>query len=293
MATHQHTPATPVADRQTGNTRVTGKEQFYTPPAVAEQVVARVLDLIPDAHTRPWLEPAAGTGAFLTAAYAAGITDVLAYDIDPRHPDITEANFLTQTPDLTGAITVTNPPFGRNNALSVPFFNHAANYSAAITFIVPRSWRKWSVQNRLDRRFHLIDDTDLDINYVTTDGTPISTRSMLRTCVQTWQRRNTLRDLITVPDPGIIAKTTPEDADVALTIFGYGCGTVRTNFPRHKVSTQMYLRLLHPRALEALEAVNYSRFSRNVAYTQALSLPEINYLLTEYLMDSASRPQSA
>jgi hypothetical protein len=32
-----------------------------------------------------------------------------------------------------------------------------------------------------------------------------------------------------------------------------------------------------------LQQVDYSRFSQNTAYTAALSLQEINYLLNEYL----------
>jgi predicted RNA methylase len=273
-----------MSDRPTGNTRVTGKEQFYTPPAIAIDAVDRLLALLPDARTRPWLEPAGGTGSFLAAARSAGVDGVVSYDIEPLHPDVQAGDFLTQRLDLTGAVTISNPPFGRNNSLSIPFFNHAARYSDVICFIVPRSWRKWSVQNRLDRNFHLIDDRDLTINYVTADGTPASSSSLLRTCVQTWQRADFLRPLITMPDPGIITKTTPQDADVALTVFGYGCGTVRTDFDRtRKITTQMYLRLRHPDALKALQSVDYRRFSRNVAYTEALSLPEINFLLSEHL----------
>jgi hypothetical protein len=83
----------------------------------------------------------------------------------------------------------------------------------------------------------------------------------------------------------VIARSTPVDADVALTIFGFGCGTVRTDFAREKVTTQMYLTVHHPRALEALEAVDYTTFSQRVAYTEALSLHEVNYLLNEYLFD--------
>ena len=62
-----------------------------------------------------------------------------------------------------------------------------------------------------------------------------------------------------------------------------GCGTVKTEFPRRKVTTELYLHTRHPRALEALNNVNYQRFSTNVAYTEALSIQEINYLLNEYL----------
>jgi len=45
----------------------------------------------------------------------------------------------------------------------------------------------------------------------------------------------------------------------------------------------MFLKFGHPRALEALQAVDFSRFYKNTAYTEALSLQEINFLLNEYL----------
>jgi len=45
----------------------------------------------------------------------------------------------------------------------------------------------------------------------------------------------------------------------------------------------MFLKLKHPRALEALRAVDFSRFFLNTAYTEALSIQEINFLLNEYL----------
>jgi hypothetical protein len=43
----------------------------------------------------------------------------------------------------------------------------------------------------------------------------------------------------------------------------------------------MFLKLKHPQALAALESVDYSKFFKNTAYTEALSLTEINYLLNE------------
>jgi hypothetical protein len=83
---------------------------------------------------------------------------------------------------------------------------------------------------------------------------------------------------------GLVKKVSPAEADVALTIFGFSCGTVTTDFERAKNTTRMYLKLLHPDALRALKSVDFDRFSRNTAYTQALSLPEINYLLNERIL---------
>ncbi len=266
-----------------GNTRVTGKEQFYTPRPVADRVVAQVIEAVPDAVGRTWIEPAGGTGTFIDAARDVGVVDVVSFDIEPRHRDVARGDFLQQRLNVRGAISVGNPPFGRNNALSVPFFNHCAMYSDYIAFVVPRSWRKWSVVNRLDSGFHLATDDDLSINYVDSEGVVASGRTYLQTCVQIWERRDVRRPKVKVQDQGIVAKCKPEDADVALTIFGFSCGTVKTDFPRRKVTTEIYLQLLHPRAMEALQAVDYSRFSRNVAYTDALSIQEINYLLNEYV----------
>ena len=268
-----------------GNRRVTGKEQFYTPRTLAKEVVAEILDVVPGSAGRTWLEPAAGSGSFLDAARDHGIADVVGLDLFPRDPRVEEADFLTvPLGHLAGAVTFGNPPFGRNNALSVPFFNRAVPVSDYIAFIVPRSWRKWSVQNRLDLGFHLRHDRDLTVDYVDEQGRDVYAKNTLRTCLQVWERRSTRRGVVRVLDRGVVQKTTPREADVALTLFGYGCGTVTPHFSRaRKVSTQMYLRLLHPDALTALKSVDFSRFSRNVAYTEALALPEINYLLNEHL----------
>ena len=264
-----------------GNKRITGKEQYYTPTDLAEKLIAEVMVMVPDLAKRQILEPAGGTGSFLKAAAKAGATDFLSFDIEPKHANVTKANFLDATLTGDNAVTISNPPFGRNNSLSIPFFNKAANHSEFICFIVPRSWRKWSVINRLDRRFHLVADHDIQIDYEDDAGEKLSMKNGLATCFQIWQRKNTLRPLYLVSDRGIIEKTDSQNADVALTIFGFSCGKVMTEFERKPNSTKMFLKLHHPQALKALQTVDFSKFYKNTAYTQALSLPEINYLLNE------------
>ena len=264
-----------------GNTRVTGKEQYYTPADLAEKLMAEVQALVPDLAKRTVIEPAGGTGAFIRAAQKFGVTEFLSFDIEPKHALVKKADFLGKKIAAKDAVTISNPPFGRNNSLSIPFFNKAADNSEFICFIVPRSWRKWSVINRLDRRFHLVADHDILIDYVDETGERLSKRTSLSTCFQIWQRREDLRPLVKVQDLGLIEKCEPEVADVALTIFGFGCGKVRTEFERKPNSTVMFLRVIHPEALAALKSVDFNRFSKNTAYTAALSWPEINYLLNE------------
>jgi hypothetical protein len=264
-----------------GNTRVTGKEQYYTPKPLALELVAQIETVLGPLAGKTVLEPAGGTGAFIEAVQSVGVTKVISFDIEPLHELVSVGDFLDQEITEQNLITVSNPPFGRNNSLSIPFFNHAAKVSDAICFIVPRSWRKWSVTNRLDLRFELELDLDIDIDYVDAAGTPLSNKNHLATCFQIWNKADSPRALVRVTDKGIIEKVSPENADVSLTIFGYGCGKVKTQFEPVANTTQMFLKLHHPKALAALERVDYSKFFKNTAYTEALSLQEINYLLNE------------
>ena len=268
-----------------GNRRVTGKEQFYTPADLAKDLTAKLIELLGPLDGKSVLEPAGGTGSFVQAAKASGATKVISFDIEPKADGVLRADFLdAQLNDLANAITISNPPFGRNNSLSIPFFNKAAKHSDVIAFIVPRSWRKWSVLNRLDLNFHLIHDEDLAIDYVDEKGASVWQKARLKTCFQVWQRRERLRDIVKIADFGLVSKSEPEDADVAITVFGYGCGKVRTDFEPVPNSTVMFLKLHDARVLPALTKVDFSRFYRNTAYTEALSLQEIRSLLNEEIL---------
>jgi predicted RNA methylase len=262
-----------------GNRRKTGVEQYYTPKGLALELSGQLVAITgPD---RKFLEPAGGNGSFVSALESLGVEKIEAVDLYPKHPRVKSADFLTHNPKGRDLVTISNPPFGRNNSLSIPFFNHAANHSEYIAFLVPRSWRKWSVQNRLDRRFHLIFDRDVAVNYVTDTGERIGANNDLRTCFQVWQRQDSLRPLIRVQDQGLVKKCKPETADIAIRVFGFGCGKSYRDFPRVANTTLMFLTVLDARVFGVIEGLDYERFSLNTSYTRALALPELNYLLNE------------
>lgn len=267
--------------KKLGNRRVTGTEQYYTPKPLALELTQAVIDLV--GINRAFLEPAGGTGVFIDSLTQLGATKIQSVDIHPKHPKVQRADFFKFTPNSSDLVTISNPPFGRNNALAVPFFNHAAQYSEYIGFLVPRSWRKWSVINRLDQNFQLIEDVDVSVNYVSETGEQFGMRNDLRSCFQIWKRQDTQRGLIKVEDNKLIQKCSPTEADIAIRVFGFGCGTVYRDFDRIPNTTLMFLRVLDRKVFEVIEGLDYSRFKNNTAYTQALALPEINFLLNQAL----------
>lgn len=273
-----------------GNRRVTGTEQYYTPADLAFQLTKTALSQIPNWEQKTFLEPAGGTGSFVIALEKLGAKKVISVDTEPKHPAVQKRDFLTfEVPD-DNLVTISNPPFGRNNALSVPFFNKAAKHSSHIAFLVPRSWRKWSVINRLDQNFHLVSDQDVSVVYHDQNGVAITGHDQLRTCFQVWEKRIESRSKIVVPDHGFVTRSNPRDATVAMRVFGYGCGKVYRDFPRRPNTTMMFLAVSEPSIISVLEGLDYERFASRTAYTKALSLQEINFLLNEKLLgDGFSR----
>jgi hypothetical protein len=243
-------------------------------------------EAIPDFGSRSFLEPAGGTGSFIRALEDKGIRKISAVDLYPKHDRVQSGDFLDFKSAESDLVTISNPPFGRNNALAIPFFNHAANFSEYICFLVPRSWRKWSVQNRLDERFHQLLDEEVFVSYEDEAGVPVRQANNLRTCFQVWQRKQTPREKVVVPDNGLIQKVSPEQAQLAIRVFGYGCGKVLTEFEPRKNTTLMFLQARNQQVTRLLPKLDYQRFSKNTAYTEALAFTEINFLLNEQLFGS-------
>lgn len=264
--------------------RISGKEQYFTLPEVVNLCLEVLLK-----HTSTdsvFLEPAGGTGEFIEGLLRNGILGekIESYDIEPRHNLVQKtSDFLEENiPYKSERIIVSNPPFGRANSLSVKFFNHCAVSGDVIGFLIPKAWRKWSVQGRLDLDFHLVEDIDMPpVSFYDVNGSP-HVGGKLQTIFQVWKRGTPKRQKVEIQDRGYIQKVKPEEADVSLTIFGRGCGRLKEEFPKVPNTTQMFLKVKNKKVVQALKSVDFSRFFNNVSYTEALSIKEIMFLLNEY-----------
>lgn len=169
-------------------------DKYYTHPSVASHCVDVLRDVIPADQRQIVVEPSAGNGAFL-----CHFDITIAFDLVPEAPGITQQNFFDVYPFIfldKAAITILgNPPFGKNSSLAVKFFNHAATLGNTIAFIVPKTFRKTSVQKRLNMNFHLEHDEELPKNSFLLHG-----KSHDVPCVfQVWQYKEEER-LITYPE---------------------------------------------------------------------------------------------
>ena len=134
------------------------------------------------------VEPSAGEGAFLKLLTG----DRLAFDLEPKCHGIDLANFLEVEIACDQPIAmIGNPPFGRNSSLAKEFFNHSARQAMVIAMILPRTFRKASVQNALNRSFHLFRDVDVPNDAFTFR----SKRQSVPAVFQIWTRSEGVREL--------------------------------------------------------------------------------------------------
>lgn len=166
-------------------------DQYYTQPKIAEECLTKlknILSLSNSFNDSIILEPSAGTGSFIEASKKVfKEKDIMAYDLEPKHSEIIQGDFLqVDLKGYTNIITIGNPPFGNRATLAVDFFNKAAECSSVIAFIVPVQFQKWSVQSKLDTRYKLIYDETLQPNAFVFNGKEFSARC----CFQIWTTVN-------------------------------------------------------------------------------------------------------
>jgi len=274
---------------------MSGLDQFYTRPDLAEVYVDQVIGRWHDPDVL-FVEPSAGTGAFVRPLAKAG-RKVRALDIDPRSPDMRRMDFLVsgQADVFEGThsaiVTIGNPPFGRNAGLAVGFFNHAARYSDEIAFIVPRTFRKMSLQKRLHGSFHLSEDQDVEHQAFIHRGQPHD----VPCAWQIWTRRPMARPMVETPSVGhLIEYTKPHEAGFAMRRVGFHAGRIiTTGLPSLSRTTHYFMRELADGVIDALCGVTWSDIAGQTAGVRSLSKAEIAFKLNEVYRARAFREPDA
>ena len=218
------------------DTRVEGLDKFYTIESVVDTCISTITKQY-DWNT--WdliIEPSAGNGSFFHKIPVL-IGKKIGMDIQPEHSDIIGKNFFDyETVKKNEKILVIgNPPFGRNSSIAVKFFNHASKWCDTIAFIIPRTFRRESIQNRLNLNFHLVLDEEIPVKPCS-----FTPPMMVKCCFQVWENRDYKREIVKLETNHddwdflpLGAKddknqhTPPLNADFVIRAYGGKCGEIK------------------------------------------------------------------
>jgi hypothetical protein len=118
-----------------------------------------------------------------------------------------------------------NPPFGRQSSLAIQFIKKSAEFAHSISFILPKSFKKDSMQKHFPANFHLEFQADIESKSFLQDGKPIDVPCVF----QIWQKREEERQVIDKldADPDIFQFVKQdEQPDISFRRVGVNAGTI-------------------------------------------------------------------
>ena len=225
-----------------------GKDAYFTKPEVVDKCLS-VLSSFQQSNST-LIEPSAGDGAFSNKVVC------MAMDIEPKHSSIRQQDFLSFSYAPTGhTVVFGNPPFGFQATLALQFFNKAAVFADVIAFVLPASFKKQSIKNKLDRHFHLKKQINLPKKAFTLDGESYHVPAVF----QVWEKSEKLRRIRTVDvaNNRWIEFTDKKHATFAVRRVGGRAGQVLSGLKYNKVSTY-FCKEKQPGVIDALKTLKFS-----------------------------------
>lgn len=262
-------------------------DRFYT----NEDEIHRLLSL-PEVYNRlssydTYIEPSSGTGSIVKAIQSVYGGNIEMYDVvkhdeyenDNRftHVDIADGGTLSvMFYHIDNGCVIMNPPFGKMCNTAIKFFNHLASFNGinAIAQIIPKTFRKSSIQNKLNKFFHLEFDIDYDSHF-THNGEEI----VVPCCFQIWVRKDHERIIKRFESSKYIEFTTKDNADIAVRRAGGNAGKVLEGL-NHTESSTYFIKLLTDDALEKLKNIDLT-ITNQTAGIKSISKEELIMLLGE------------
>jgi hypothetical protein len=283
----------------TQSVREQGLDKFYTNPSYSKYCINKLNRITELTEFDFVIEPSAGNGSFLNQIDSP---NKIGIDISPEHEDILQMDYLDYSPPSTkqNILVIGNPPFGKISSLAIKFFNHSAKWAKVIAFIVPRTFRRPSVQNKLNRYFHLIHDEDVSVKPCC-----FTPPMMVKCCYQIWERREEEREIVDLPTKhsdwdflpfGPLDEfrqpTPPLNADFAIRAYGGKIGVIETDMVHLRPKSWHWIKsnIDKKELIRRLNELDYSD-STNTARQNSMGRGELIRLYqrrinsTEYLVD--------
>lgn len=195
------------------------------------------------------IEPSAGNGAFINIIKKLS-NNYRFYDIKPENDEIIKKDFL----DLTfedcnvasgvgvGCHIIGNPPFGNKSSKAIAFIKHSTNILKAksVSFILPISFKKASLQKSFSPNYHLVYQTVLAPNSFTHFG--ISKN--IKTVFQIWIKKDRARRVaVKITPASWYSFDKKKNSDISIRRVGSKIGFVKLCEESDNTNTHWFIKI--------------------------------------------------
>lgn len=235
-------------------------DKYYTKKQAVDLCIELIKHHITITKADLAIEPSAGNGSFINSIKT--LTDhCLFYDIEPEHNDIIRQDFLAldmaplqvkyQTIHFIG-----NPPFGRQSSSAIKFIKKCCQFSAAsISFILPKSFKKESMQQSFTSNYHLIHQTDLPANSFLVNGKEYDVPCVF----QIWKSMTEPRNKPIKPETSEFKFVKKEEnPDISFRRVGITAGEVSKDFADKNIQSHYFIKFTNDKTVDE----NIAKLSR-------------------------------
>lgn len=255
-------------------------DQFYTNPKIAEMLM-KTIDI---SKFNLIIEPSAGNGSFsdLIPKYKC-----LAFDIDPKKEYIKKQDFLNfeYSGDITSdkIISLGNPPFGRNCSLAIKFIKKCFEFCDMVCFILPMSFRKESIKNKVPLNCHLIYEKKLPKNSFILNNEEYNVPCVF----QVWQKKKTKRKPKKVISPiGFYYTEKNGNPDISVRRVGFYAGKSFLSIEKSEQS-HYFIKFIDKNLDKnnVINEINKKKWEHNnTSGPRSISKPELNRVINKILI---------
>lgn len=271
-----------MSEQDTGKFRMNSKDQFYTNKGISKLCIDFILERMPHTAKYTWVEPSAGSGAFVDALDSR--YERIAMDIDPKSEAVEKRDFFEWEPPVSGDVIVFgNPPFGKQSSMAKAFIRKSCTFANVIAFILPKSFTKPSMNNAFEEHFHLMHTREIEKNAFEVNGSEYDVPCVF----QIWEKKDHKRPPVKKTGPIGFSYVKPDEPhDVAFRRVGVYAGKCYLN-DGQKFSPQShhFLKLDSDRVEEIRDRINTHVFPSNTVGPRSLTKSEINSVLNKIIKE--------
>ena len=226
-------------------------DKYYTKPEVVNlclKLTKKYIQIKPDDLI---IEPSAGNGSFISGIKSLS-NNCIFYDLEPENPEIIKQDFLTGnynelSTNYKNIHIIGNPPFGRQSSLAIKFIRKSCEFCNSISFILPKSFKKDSLKQKIPLNFHLILESDLPEKSFLVDGIEHDVPCVF----QIWKKKtnNRVEPEKLEPSNFIFVKQI-ENPDISVRRVGVNAGYVDVNSVGKSIQSHYFIKFTTDKSLD-------------------------------------------
>ena len=262
-------------------------DKYYTKTNVVSNCIKLIKKHINISNNDLIIEPSAGDGSFIKSIKTLS-TNYKFYDIEPEHEEVFKQDFLEFDYNKIEAKFINihiigNPPFGRQASMAIKFIKKCCLFAKSISFILPKSFKKDSMQKCFEKHFHLIYEMDLSENSFLVNGI----ESDVPCVFQIWKRKEEIRQEIDKKLPLNFKFVKKDDSpDISFRRVGVNAGTIMKEIDDKSFQSHYFIKFTNNKTIdENIEKLKSITFNfNNTVGPKSISKPELINEFNKFLV---------